>query len=816
MPKNLVIVESATKAKTIEKILGQDFKVVSCVGHISDLPVKELGVDVENDFKPKYIIPTEKKPVIKDLKKYVSESEKVWLASDEDREGEAIAWHLYENLNLTNKDYDRIVFHEITKKAILNALDSPREINYNLVNAQQARRVLDRLVGYELSPVLWRKVKTGLSAGRVQSVSVRLIVEKEREIKNFKTNSTYKSIGTFKNSTGVNLKAELNNKFDSAEEVIAFLQKNINSTYTVSNLEKKPAKKSPTPPFTTSTLQQEASRKLGFGVTRTMSTAQKLYEAGLITYMRTDSVTISEEAKSSILSKIESKYGESYVNLRNYKNKNKSAQEAHEAVRPTDISVENISSDYDQQRLYQLIWRRTISSQMSDAQIERTVVNINSNSFDEIFIARGEVIKFDGFLRVYIEGTDDETKEEKDTLPQLNVNENLDLINIISRESFSRPPSRYTEASLVKKLEELGIGRPATYATTISTIQNRGYVSKGDNEGQERIYKSIELKNGDITEITSTEKTGSNKGKLVPTDIGIIVNDFLVDNFNNILDYGFTAEVEKSFDKIAEGNQNWTDIIKQFYTDFHLNVNIVKDTAERQSGEKILGDDPVSGRVVKVRLGKFGPIAQIGTVDDEDKPIFASLTTEQQLDTITLDEALELFKFPKEIGTYNGEIVTVNNGRYGPYLKYSSKSISIPKEIDPHSVDIDSAIPLIDEKLKADEPIHIYNDLPVTKGKGRFGPFIKWNEMFINVNKTYDFDDLTIDNIEELIEIKLKKEKEKLIAEWVDEGIKLEKGRWGRSVISMGKKKIEIPKEIDPKTITLDIAKEYLNPKKKK
>ena len=816
MPKNLVIVESATKAKTIEKILGQDFKVVSCVGHISDLPVKELGVDVENDFKPKYIIPTEKKPVIKDLKKYVNESDKVWLASDEDREGEAIAWHLYKNLNLTNKDYDRIVFHEITKNAILNALNSPREINYNLVNAQQARRVLDRLVGYELSPVLWRKVKTGLSAGRVQSVSVRLIVEKEREIKNFLTNNTYKSIGTFKNSSGVNLKAELNNKYDSAEEVKAFLQKNINSKYTVSNVEKKPAKKSPTPPFTTSTLQQEASRKLGFGVTRTMSTAQKLYEAGLITYMRTDSVTISEEAKSSILSKIESKYGDSYVNLRNYKNKNKSAQEAHEAVRPTDISVEDISSDYDQQRLYQLIWRRTISSQMSDAQIERTVVNINSNYFDEIFIARGEVIKFDGFLRVYYEGTDDETQEEKGTLPQLNINENLDLINIISRESFSRPPSRYTEASLVKKLEELGIGRPATYATTISTIQNRGYVSKGDNEGQERTYKSIELKNGNIIESISTEKTGSNKGKLVPTDIGIIVNDFLVDNFNNILDYGFTAEVEKSFDKIAEGNQNWTDIIKQFYTDFHTNVNIVKDTAERQSGEKILGDDPVSGRVVKVRLGKFGPIAQIGTVDDEDKPVFASLTTEQQLDTITLDEALELFKFPKEIGTYKGEIVTVNNGRYGPYLKYSSKSISIPKEIDPHSVDIDFAIPLIDEKLKADEPIHIYNDLPVTKGKGRFGPFIKWNEMFINVNKTYDFDNLTKNNIEELIELKLKKEKEKLIAEWVDEGIKLEKGRWGRSVISMGKKKIEIPKEIDPKTITLDIAKEYLNPKKKK
>lgn len=816
MPKNLVIVESATKAKTIEKILGEDFKVVSCVGHISDLPVKELGVDIENDFKPKYIIPAEKKPVIKDLKKYVSESDKVWIASDEDREGEAIAWHLYENLDLNNKDYDRIVFHEITKNAILNALDSPREINYNLVNAQQARRVLDRLVGYELSPVLWRKVKTGLSAGRVQSVSVRLIVEKEREIKNFLTNSYFKSIATFKNSSGVILNAELNNKFDSAEEVKVFFQKNINSNYTISDVEKKPAKKSPAPPFTTSTLQQEASRKLGFGVTRTMSTAQKLYEAGLITYMRTDSVTISKEAKSSILSVIESKYGNSYVNPRNYKNKNKSAQEAHEAVRPTDISVEDISSDYDQQRLYELIWRRTISSQMSDAQIERTVVNINSNSFNEIFIARGEVIKFDGFLRIYNEGTDDEFQEEEGILPQLNINENLDLINIISRESFSRPPSRYTEASLVKKLEELGIGRPATYATTISTIQNRGYVEKGDNEGIVRSYKSIEFKSGDIIESTLTEKTGSNKGKLVPSDIGIIVNDFLVDNFDNILDYGFTAEVEKSFDKIAEGNQNWTDIIKQFYTDFHTNVNIVKDTAERQSGEKILGDDPISGRVVKVRLGKFGPIAQIGTMDDDKKPIFASLTKDQQLDTITLNEALELFKFPKEIGNYKGEVVTVNNGRYGPYLKFSSKSISLPKEIDPHSVDIDFAIPLIDEKLKLDEPIHIYNDLPVTKGKGRFGPFINWNEMFINVNKAYDFDNLTIDNIEELIELKLKKEKEKLINEWVEEGIKIEKGRWGRSVISMGKKKIEIPKEIDPKTITLDTAKEYLNPKKKK
>ena len=816
MPKNLVIVESATKAKTIEKILGQDFKVVSCVGHISDLPVKELGVDVENNFQPKYVVPTEKKPIIRDLKKYVKDSEKVWLASDEDREGEAIAWHLYENLDLSNKDYERIVFHEITKNAILKSLENPREINFNLVNAQQARRVLDRLVGYELSPVLWRKVKAGLSAGRVQSVSVRLIVEKEREIKTFVSKSSYKSIGVFETNDGVKLKAELNEKYSSVSEVKEFFEKNYGSLFNVASTDKKPGKKSPTPPFTTSTLQQEASRKLGFGVTRTMSTAQKLYEAGFITYMRTDSVTLSNEAKSSIIKKIETKYGNDYVNPRDYKNKNKSAQEAHEAVRPTDINVDQITSDYDQQRLYELIWKRTISSQMSDAQIERTVVNIKTVSYNQIFIARGEVIKFDGFLRVYNEGTDDEIEEEKDVLPALNTDEKLNLLNITSKESFTRPPSRYTEASLVKKLEELGIGRPATYATTISTIQNRGYISKGDNEGVERDYNFIEFNQEGIKESILKEKTGSNKGKLVPTDIGMIVNDFLVDYFNNVLDYGFTAEVEKNFDKIASGDQNWTDIIKQFYGEFHETENDVKENAERQSGEKVLGTDPISGRIVKVRLGKFGPIAQIGTIDEEEKPVFASLTKDQQLDTITIEEALELFKFPKEIGNYKDEIITVNNGRYGPYIKFSTKSISIPNNLDPHAVDINKAIELIDEKLKSEEPIHTYNDKPVTKGKGRFGPFIKWNDLFINVNKTYDFDDLSINNIEELIEIKIKKEKEKLISEWVDEDIKVEKGRWGRSVIFKGKKKVEIPKEIDPKTITLEIAKQYLNPKKKK
>ena len=816
MPKNLVIVESATKAKTIEKILGQDFKVVSCVGHISDLPVKELGVDVENDFKPKYVIPTEKKTIIKDLKKFVNNSEKVWLASDEDREGEAIAWHLYENLDLVNKDYERIVFHEITKNAILNALESPREINYNLVNAQQARRVLDRLVGYELSPVLWRKVKAGLSAGRVQSVSVRLIVEKEREIKSYISKSSYKPVAVFETESGSKFKAELNEKYQSSNEVKEFFDKNFNSKFSIDNIEQKPAKKSPTPPFTTSTLQQEASRKLGFGVTRTMSAAQKLYEAGLITYMRTDSVTLSDEAKSSIIQKIEAKYGKEYVNLRDYKNKNKSAQEAHEAVRPTNIDVEDITSDYDQQRLYQLIWKRTISSQMSDALIERTTVKIKSSKYNPSFIAKGEVITFDGFLRIYNEGTDDEVEEEKGILPQMRINESLNLLNITSRESFTRPPSRYTEASLVKKLEELGIGRPATYATTISTIQNRGYIAKGVNEGIEREFNFLEFNLNEIKHLKLKEKTGSNKGKLVPTDIGTIVNDFLVDNFNNILDYGFTAQVEKNFDKIASGDQNWTDIIKLFYSDFHENVNEVKDNAERQSGEKVLGSDPTSGRIVKVRLGKYGPIAQIGTIDEEEKPIFASLTKDQQLDTITLDEALELFKFPKQIGTYKDEIVTVNNGRYGPYIKFSTKSISIPNDIEPNSINLDEAIQLIDQKLKSEEPVYIYDDKPVTKGKGRFGPFIKWNDMFINVNKTYDFDNLSDKEIEELIELKIQKEKDKLISEWVEEGIKVEKGRWGRSIISKDKRKVEIPKEIDPKTITLEIAKQYLNPKKKK
>jgi len=816
MLRNLVIVESATKAKTIEKILGEDFKVVSCVGHISDLPVSEIGVDIQNDFKPKYIIPDEKKQVIKDLKKYVKQSDKVWLASDEDREGEAIAWHLYENLNLNNKEFDRIVFHEITKNAILKAIENPRSIDYNLVNAQQARRVLDRLVGYELSPVLWKKVKAGLSAGRVQSVCVRVIVEKEREIQKHEFQNSFKTSGIFYNLAGKQIKSELDIRFKTDEEVKNFFIQNENAIFYIDSLAKKPSKRSPTPPFTTSTLQQEASRKLGFGVSRTMSTAQKLYEAGLITYMRTDSVTISDEAKDSIINKIKSKFGENFVLSRNFQNKNKSAQEAHEAVRPTKIDVEEITSDYDQQRLYKLIWQRTISSQMADAEIEKTIVKIKSDKYDNKFMSTGEVIIFEGFLKVYLEGTDDENEEEKSVLPKIQEGEELKLDKITSKEMFSRPPSRYTEASLVKKMEELGIGRPATYATTISTIQKRGYIEKGSNEGSEREYKFLEFSNNKISNQILKERIGSNKGKLIPTDIGVIVNDFLVNNFRNILDYGFTAEVEKNFDQIASGNEEWSEIIKRFYKDFHSNVTEVNETAERQTGEKILGNDPTSGRVVKVRLGRFGPLAQIGNTEDEEKPIFASLTKDLQLENITLDEALDLFKFPKELGEYKNETVTVNNGRYGPYIKFLSKSISIPGNHDPFTIELSEAIVLIDKKLKDDEPIHFFDDLPVTKGVGKFGPYIKWNEGFINVKKTFDFDNLTIENIEELIKNKIQKDKDKLIKEWPDQEIKIEKARWGRSKISSGNRKVEIPKEIDPKKISLEEAQNYLKTKKKK
>ena len=816
MAKNLVIVESPAKAKTIEKFLGKEFKVASSFGHIADLPSKELGVDVDGDFLPKYIVSSDKKKVVSELKSLAKKAEIVWLASDEDREGEAIAWHLANTLELKEANTKRIVFHEITKNAILKAIDTPREIDYNLVNAQQARRVLDRLVGYELSPVLWRKVKGGLSAGRVQSVSVRLIVEREREIKAFVPVSMFKTQAEFLTEGNKLIKAGLNTTFDDAEKVEVFLAQNANAQFSVASKETKPAKKSPTAPFTTSTLQQEAARKLFFSVSKTMTLAQRLYEAGLITYMRTDSVNLSKEAQGAALGEIGRRYGEDYAQARSFRTKSKGAQEAHEAIRPTDLSRDKIAAEYDQMRLYDLIWKRTIASQMSDAKLERTVLKIDADKHNELFTARGEILTFEGFLKVYLEGVDDDEEEAQGILPPVKKGDALNLKSLVSTQRFSRPPYRFTEASLVKKLEELGIGRPSTYAPTISTVQNRGYIAKGTVEGVQRSYQQFALEAGEVTASRLTEMVGSDKGKLVPTDIGMIVNDFLVNNFENILDYNFTAQVEQNFDEIAEGKEDWIKMIKGFYGNFQSTVKHVKEHAERESGERVLGEHPDSGRTVKVRLGKFGPIAQIGDADDEEPVVFASLNQDQQLDTISFEEALDLFQLPKDLGEYEGEIVSVNNGRFGPYVKFGSIFVSLPKGKNPMEVDRELAIELIEEKKKADAPIYTYNDLPVTKGKGRFGPFIKWSGMFINVNKKYDFDNLSDEDLVTLIEDKIQKEKDKIVHNWEEEGIRVEKARWGRSNIIQGKLKIELSKDIDPTKITLEEAIKRLEAKKPK
>ena len=821
MPKNLVIVESPAKAKTIEKFLGKDYKVESSFGHISDLPSKELGVDVEGDFEPKYKVSKDKRDVVKKLKELAKKAEMVWLASDEDREGEAIAWHLAEALDLDKEKTKRIVFHEITKSAIKKAIENPRGIDYNLVDAQQARRVLDRIVGYELSPVLWRKVKGGLSAGRVQSVSVRLIVERERDIQNFTPEASYRVDAEFTSEDGKSFKAKLPKNFSSEEEALTFLNNNKGATYEVADLQKKPAKKSPAAPFTTSTLQQEASRKLGFSVSRTMSNAQRLYEAGLITYMRTDSVNLSDEARQGAEKEIISAYGSEYSKPRNYKGKSKGAQEAHEAIRPTDFSNHTVSVEPDQARLYDLIWKRAIASQMSEAKLERTNLKIQINSSQKVneqFTANGEIITFDGFLKVYLEGTDDEDTEQDGILPDLKVGEELANNYITATQRFTRPPSRYTEASLVKQLEELGIGRPSTYAPTISTIQNRNYIEKGSHEGDERAYKQLVFENQNIKESNLTEKVGSNKGKLVPTDVGIIVTDFLVNHFESILDYNFTAKVEESFDDIAEGKEDWKAMMKDFYKGFHPQVEDVQENAERETGERVLGTDPKTGRQVSVRLGKFGPMVQIGTVDEEEKPQFASLSPDQQLNTITYEEAMDLFKLPKALGHYNDDEVEVNNGRFGPYVRYGKKFVSLPKGVDPLSVELDEAIIYIKEKEKADAPIYMYQGLEVTKGKGRFGPFIKWNNMFINVNKKYDWDNLSEEDIVTLIEDKIQKEKDKLIHVWEEEGIRVEKARWGRHNVIKGKQKVELAKTVDVSDMTLEEAKAILEknaPKKK-
>jgi len=809
MAKNLVIVESPAKAKTIEKFLGPDFQVESSFGHIADLPSKEIGVDVTNGFLPKYEVSPDKKALVTKLKGLAKNAEMVWLASDEDREGEAISWHLSEELKLDKNKTKRIVFHEITKNAILKAIDNPREIDYNLVNAQQARRVLDRLVGYELSPVLWRKIKGGLSAGRVQSVSVRLIVEREREIQNFNATPSYSVVAEFTNEAGKSFKAKLPKNFSTKKEAEDFLNRNIGSTYKVGDLETKPTKKSPTGPFTTSTLQQEAARKLYFPVGITMQIAQRLYEAGLITYMRTDSVNLSKEAMDAAQAEIIKSYGKEYSNPRTFANKSKGAQEAHEAIRPTDMSRHTVNIDRDQARLYDLIWKRTLASQMSDAQLERTNVKIEANNHSEVFTASGEVIKFEGFLKVYLEGNDEDDEEQEGMLPAMRVNEKLANNYITATERYSRPAARFTEAALVKKLEELGIGRPSTYAPTISTIINRNYVEKGNLDGQERKYTQLTLQSNSVSEKILKENTGSDKGKLVPTDIGFIVTDFLVKNFEAILDYNFTAKVEQDFDEIAEGNINWTKMMQEFYDKFHPNVKDVEANADRESGERILGKHPESGKTVLVRLGKFGAMAQIGDSDDEDKK-FASLRTEQNIGTITLEEALNLFLLPKALGTYKGEEVEVSLGRFGPFVRFGKAFISLPKGEEPLDVTLERAQELIDEKAQADAPIAVYKGEGVQKGTGRFGPFIKWNGIFINVSRKYNFDNLSQSDIEELIEDKIQKNIDKVIHDWKEEGIVVEKARWGRSVILKGKIKIELNKDVDASKLTLEQVQEMI------
>lgn len=817
MPKNLVIVESPAKAKTIQKYLGDDFMVESSFGHIVDLPKKGMGIEIDNNFKPVYEVSADKKEVVKKLKELTKKAETVWLASDEDREGEAISWHLYNVLDLEKKNTHRIVFNEITKKAIQKAVENPRKIDENLVDAQQARRVLDRLVGFEVSPILWKKIKPGLSAGRVQSVAVRLIVEREKEIQNFVPVSSFKFTAQFLTQENKGLKAVLTKEFKTLEEARAFIESCTDADFKVKDLQKKPAKRSPSAPFTTSTLQQEASLKLGFPVSRTMRVAQQLYESGLITYMRTDSVNLSQEAIQAAESAIKSEFGAKYSSPKNYTNKNKSAQEAHEAIRPTSFEVKSAGGDDGQRRLYELIWKRAIASQMANADLERTIIDIDNSKNKEIFQAKGEIIVFDGFLRIYQDSVMDEEIEDSSTapiLPDVSKGEKLSAEEIFGTQKFTKSPPRYTEASLVKKLEELGIGRPSTYAPTISTIQNREYVIVGSLDGEKRNLQTLKLKSGKITEKEETETFGADRRKLIPTDIGIVVNDFLVDYFKNILDYDFTAKVEESFDDIAEGKEKWTSMIDGFYNKFHSNVEKVEETAERATGERELGKDPKSGKPVFAKIGRFGPMIQIGEVDDEEKPKFASLLNTQSIHSITLEEALTLFDLPKNLGEYKGEIVEVNVGRFGPYAKYKDMFVSIPKGEDLMEVSLERAVELIEEKLKADAPIAAYKGHDVSKGKGRFGPFIKWNDLFINVNKKYDFDNLSQSDVEELIEAKLKKEAEKVVQNWEKEGIRIEKARWGRHNIIKGKTKIELTKDVDVTKLKLEDVQKIIDSKK--
>jgi DNA topoisomerase-1 len=730
MIKNLVIVESPAKAKTIEKFLGKDFTVKSSFGHIRDLSKKKLGIELDKNYKPEYVVSADKSKVVDDLKKNAKAAETVWLASDEDREGEAIAWHLSEVLKLDPKKTKRIVFHEITKEAIQKAIENPRDIKMSLVNAQQARRVLDRLVGFEVSPILWKKVKPALSAGRVQSVAVRLIVEREREIINFKSEAFYKVIGIFEGNT--KFKAELNSKLSNEKEVLDFLEVCKASTFSVSDISKKPSKKSPAPPFTTSTLQQEASRKLNFSVAQTMTIAQRLYEAGHITYMRTDSLNLSGLAIGAAKNVIIKEYGEKYHKVRNYKTKTKGAQEAHEAIRPTYIDKHKISGNSNEQRLYELIWKRTVASQMSDASLEKTTATIDISKSPMKFIASGEVLLFDGFLKVYFESTDDEHEDSsKDLLPSLKVGESLTSTEVSATQRFTQKAPRYTEASLVKKLEELGIGRPSTYAPTISTIQTRGYVLKEDRPGSERKYKTFLLTKSKITQSEKVELFGTEKAKLFPSDIGMVVNDFLVDHFPKIVNFNFTASVEKEFDEIAEGGKEWTEMIDRFYKPFHKDVEKTLAESEYSKGERVLGTDPKTGKTVSVRIGRFGPIAQIGETDNSknEKPLYASLLKGQLIESITLDEALSLFSLPRTVGEYEDKDVVIGIGRFGPYVRHSGKFVSLKKIDDPLSITLVRAIELIEEGRQKEKDKFIKSfeqssDLQLLNG--RWGPYIKY------------------------------------------------------------------------------------------
>ena len=736
MQKNLVIVESPAKAKTIEKFLGNDYKVMSSYGHIRDLKKKELSID-DHTLEPEYEIPDDKKKLVSELKSNAKKAEKVWLASDEDREGEAISWHLCEVLGLDEAKTNRIVFHEITKPAILEAIEHPRHIDMNLVNAQQARRILDRLVGFKLSPVLWRKVKPALSAGRVQSVAVRLIVEREREIQDFKSETFYNVNGIFAitnpDGSATEVKAQLGTKFKTHEEVEAFLEKCKEATFTVESISKKPLKRTPAPPFTTSTLQQEAARKLGFTVSQTMMVAQHLYENGQITYMRTDSVNLSSLCLNASKKEIVSLYGEEYSKTRQYHTSSKGAQEAHEAIRPTYMDKAEIEGTVQERRLYDLIWKRTIASQMADAEIEKTQVNINISTQSEQFIAQGEVVKFDGFIKVYRESIDDEEQQDEFShiLPPLTKGQELTRREILAQERFTQGPQRYTEASLVHKLEELGIGRPSTYAPTISTIQQREYVQKGDKKGEERFYTVDVLRGKQIAQKKRKEMVGSDKGKLLPTDIGLVVNDFLMENFNEIMDYNFTAKVEQDFDKIAEGNEKWQSMLKTFYKSFEPTVEKTMNArAEHKAGERQLGVDPKTKRPVFVKIGRFGPVIQIGTAEDQSKPQFAQLPKEQSMETITLEEALDLFKLPRTLGEYEGSPVTIGAGRFGPYVLHEKKYTSLTKDDDPMTITFERAVELIEEKRKQETKKHLKfftEDLKLEVLNGRYGPYLSYD-----------------------------------------------------------------------------------------